>query len=454
MELRRPITRLLRSDSLASIILGAGGLAIAGRVVHLGTIIVLTSALGSTGYGAYALTIAWATMLTLFGALGIPEFVTRELAIDRSTGQVGISKRLRRRLYVIQAIPLLFAMALVALANVTGLALYVNDLDADHLWWIVAFLPLYGAIGLTAAVLRGANLIKTAVVVRDFIPSVTYLASLAVVPVRDPETALLLFMASQGVGLLVAFYYLSRIPHSETPPGDHWPQGTLKFLRMTLPFMWLSSAYFINQRADIIMLGSLATLTDVGIYQLSAQFSVLVLFPLQLLNSLVGPQVAEAFKLEQRSKIENLFLVISAIAFTAGLVATIAIAVLFTIFGNELLSSEFHGALEVFGILAVGLLCNLAVGPVGMFLSMARHEKIVVNAMFYSAIANIIFNFIFIQMIGVYGAALATSISMVIWNIILVIECRKRIGIPFPHVLAIRKISALRNRGRADDNQY
>lgn len=454
MALRGPVSRFLQNNPVLTLFIGAGGIAIAGRVIHLGTIVILVSALGSQGYGAYALTLAWATMLMLLGSFGIPEFVTRELAIDRASGQIGISKKFLRYLYIMQSIPLLIVIGLLVVANSLNLADNISELDSTYLWWIVAFLPIHAVIGLNAAILRGANFIKTAVFSRDLIPSITLLSSLVLTSVTDPMSALWLYMLSQVIGMLVAFYSISRIPKIDTEPGEHWPTSTQSFLQMALPFMWLSSVYFINQRADIIMLGGLATLEEVGIYQLSAQFSVLLLFPLQLMNSLAGPQIAEAFKINDRLKIEKLSLTIASIAFFAAFLSSVAIVGFFILLGDEFLSPDFRNALPVFLILAVGGLCNVAIGPVGMFLSMARHEKVVVRAMFYSAGVNIILNFFLIRLMGLYGAAVATSLSMIVWNVNLSIQSRRLLELPVAHVLAIRRLSAMFKRGNGSDNQF
>lgn len=452
MELRGPVRRFFEKNPVVMLFLGAGGIAIAGRVINLGAIAILVSALGSEGYGAYALTLAWATMLMLLGSFGVPEFVTRELAIDRASGQIGISNRFLRYLYYMQGIPLLSVIALLVLANSISLGESISQLGPDYIWWIVAFLPIHAIIGLNAAILRGANLIKTAVLSRDLIPSAALLASLAVMPVSDPMSALWLYMLSQGVGMLVAFFSINRIPKIDTESGENWPAGTRQFLQMALPFLWLSSVYFINQRADIIMLGGLATLEEVGVYQLSVQFSVFLLFPLQLMNSLAAPRIAEAFKINDKKNIEKLSITIASIAFLAAFSGAALIVCVFIFFGRDLLSPEFGDALPVFLILAVGGLCNVAIGPVGMFLSMARHEQVVVRAMFYSATVNIVLNLFLIRLMGMYGAAIATSISMIVWNVILSTQSRDLLGLPVAHVLAIRRLSAMFKRGSASDN--
>ena len=42
---------------------------------------------------------------------------------------------------------------------------------------------------------------------------------------------------------------------------------------------------------------------------------------------------------------------------------------------------------------------------------------------------NIILNLVLVPRFGIVGAALATTISMVVWNVLLVIAVRKKLGV-------------------------
>jgi len=80
---------------------------------------------------------------------------------------------------------------------------------------------------------------------------------------------------------------------------------------------------------------------------------------------------------------------------------------------------------------------NLAVGPVALTLVMVGHEKITTIGVVCGAILNIILNFAFIPKWGIEGAAAATSISTIVWNVILVIWLYKKSGI---HTTVLGKI--------------
>ena len=59
---------------------------------------------------------------------------------------------------------------------------------------------------------------------------------------------------------------------------------------------------------------------------------------------------------------------------------------------------------------------------------MTEKERVVQKIVFTSAAINIILSLLFFQEFGTYGVALATTISIIIWNIWSMIEIKKHLG--------------------------
>ena len=85
-----------------------------------------------------------------------------------------------------------------------------------------------------------------------------------------------------------------------------------------------------------------------------------------------------------------------------------------SIFGNE-----YEGSLRPLILLSIGQLINAIMGPVGFLLSMTGNEKIVTQIFGLTACLNILMNLLFIPLFGIQGAAVATMISVIIWNVVL-----------------------------------
>jgi O-antigen/teichoic acid export membrane protein len=80
-------------------------------------------------------------------------------------------------------------------------------------------------------------------------------------------------------------------------------------------------------------------------------------------------------------------------------------------------------------ILLVGQLVNSAAGSVGALLNMTRYEMETAKGMAVAAGVNVVLNFALIPVWGTIGAALATAVSLVTWNVLLWWSVRKRLGI-------------------------
>jgi O-antigen/teichoic acid export membrane protein len=94
-----------------------------------------------------------------------------------------------------------------------------------------------------------------------------------------------------------------------------------------------------------------------------------------------------------------------------------AIIALFPEFITGMFGEEYKvGAMEMI-VLAAGQLVNSLCGPNMTILTMTGKERNAQSIMMVAAGANVVLNFTLIPNYGIMGAAIATSVSMAIWNI-------------------------------------
>ncbi|MFO7971597.1 MAG: polysaccharide biosynthesis C-terminal domain-containing protein, partial [Desulfobacterales bacterium] len=80
-------------------------------------------------------------------------------------------------------------------------------------------------------------------------------------------------------------------------------------------------------------------------------------------------------------------------------------------------------------ILMAGQMVNSAAGSVAFLLNMTGHERDTAKGVACAAGINIVLNLILIPPLGINGAATATAVSMVVWNVLLWWMVRKRLRI-------------------------
>jgi O-antigen/teichoic acid export membrane protein len=101
------------------------------------------------------------------------------------------------------------------------------------------------------------------------------------------------------------------------------------------------------------------------------------------------------------------------------------------------LGTGFAAAAPALVALWIGQLANLACGPVAVLLTCHERERAVLAGVALGAAANVGLNALLIPPLGATGAAIATAASTALWNVVLVVAVRRRIGVD-PTVLGRR----------------
>jgi O-antigen/teichoic acid export membrane protein len=80
-------------------------------------------------------------------------------------------------------------------------------------------------------------------------------------------------------------------------------------------------------------------------------------------------------------------------------------------------------------ILSLGQLFNACMGSVGVIMSMIGLERFVARGITIATLINLLFNIILIFFWGITGASIATTASIIIWNILLALWLYRESGL-------------------------
>jgi O-antigen/teichoic acid export membrane protein len=180
------------------------------------------------------------------------------------------------------------------------------------------------------------------------------------------------------------------------------------------------------------MLGYYGPEVDVGLYRIVFKVATLVTFAQAALNTVVAPMIS-ALRNERDELYEMVDKVAQLNLFTAGSIFLIVLffgSSLIGIFGVESPSDAYPWLI----LLAIGQLTNAFAGPVMNILNMTGYEKSARNTMLVMAVLNIILNFLLIPQRGPAGAAVATTATMIGWNVwaaALVFKFHGVVAVPF-----------------------
>lgn len=92
-------------------------------------------------------------------------------------------------------------------------------------------------------------------------------------------------------------------------------------------------------------------------------------------------------------------------------------------------SSDFTRSATALGILSAAQLVNALTGPANSLLDMTGHQDDTLKAMIAGVLTNVALNALLIPRWEIASAAVATGISLIVWNHLLVVLARLRLGV-------------------------
>lgn len=400
-------------------------------VLGLLVAVLLARLLGAAGYGVYAFSFALVSLVSMPARAGLPPLVVRETARGQQSGDWSAVRGIWR-----WANSLALVLSLLIAAG-GGIGLWLGWAQGaalrQTLPWALALVPLMALVAIRSASLRGLRHVLAGVFPEQVLRPALFAGLLAVVLVwpevtLSPHEAMALMVLSSAVAFGVGAWLLHRYrPKELTVATPHYRHGA--WFAAAWPMGLTQGFHQINRHADVLLLGLLAAVVDVGVYRVAAQGALLVSLALTALGMVAAPFAAGLYAQGERHKLQKLARRTGQASLAFALPATLAFAVLGKWLLATLFGDEFVGAYWPLLILALGQLANAGFGPTGMLLNMTGFERDVTRAVAVAAGLNVALNLVLIPFFGVVGAAIATSTSLVFWNVWLWLVVRWRLGI-------------------------
>ena len=229
--------------------------------------------------------------------------------------------------------------------------------------------------------------------------------------------------------MIISFVFVGKNIGFRT--GDKKLKLTNKnLLKTTIPMLLSNSIFLIMSRTDILILTAFKTEADVGIYNTALKIASLTTVVLIAINTIAMPKFAELkdnpLKFKKFIKQTTFVIILTSLP-------VFLILVLFPNFFLQIFGHEFTAGKNVLIILSAGMFLGAFSGSTINILNMAGYEKIVYNILLFSAIMNITLNFILIPFYGIDGAAIATAVTTLFWNLAAVVVIYKKFKfLPYP----------------------
>ena len=392
--------------------------------------VVLARWMGKTEYGIYEYIMAWSLLLGIFAGLGLARTNLRLISEYRVKEDWGRLRGIFRGSWFI----VLVAGCLIALVG-TGILLLVdparNFTYTTPLLIGVWLIPLQGLVQLQLETSRALEDVTLAYAPYQIVwPVLILCGGLLLMDSDIPITSIP--MISLATGLLVIVILgqtwlvgdkINREYESAEPIYDY-----KEWFTIALVLLLQGSFIVILNQTDIVMIGNFLGPEQAGTYSAAVKTAMLISIILQTVNTVVAPAFVALYYQDDILGLQNVVSTVTAWIFWPSLI----LGILFMTFSHEILGlfgTDFLAVDWELKILVLGRVLDAVCGSVGCLMIMTGHQNQSVVIFGIAAAINLILNAVLIPLLGSLGAAIATTISLVMWNIALSILVMKYIGV-------------------------
>lgn len=233
----------------------------------------------------------------------------------------------------------------------------------------------------------------------------------------DERNPIYIHLATLLAGYLFTIYYLLKHFRFKVNPAEVVTNIPYKnLLLVSFPMLITYSSFALNNFADTFILKMHEPSNVVGVYNTCFNLAQLAAMVMVAINTSVQPKLSQLYhkgdltafkKLAQQS---SKLIVLTSIP--AYLLLTLGAKYILAIYGQE-----FVIGWKVLAVISLGQIVNSFCGPVAQILNVTGHQKKLTVIVFFASIINLALNLILIPKMGMMGSAIASLVSVSLWNI-------------------------------------
>ena len=427
---KEDLTRNTNVDN-AKIIAKGISISFVGRIAYNGLTylfsVVIARSIGASSFGLFSLVLAVVTLARLLSLAGLDRGALRYIARLRTVGNEKDELILVYQLFLIVAGSGLIVAIFIALFADPLASLYKqNSPDLAYLLRLFSpAIPISALLFLFTAVSDGQKRVEYGVITRETLqPLSNIILAFFIILVGGGLAGIVIgYSFSMGIALALQIFLLRDYFR------DIWSAIISVFdtslirevVSFSLPFLPLMFVRQVGNRLEVYLLGFLGSPEDVGIFGAAASTALLTTFGLQAVVSIYSAISAELHAKNNLAQLEYVLQLASRWSTAVSIPAIIVIVM----FNNDILNffgEEFSTGSTVLIVLAVGQLINAATGPVGITLNMAGYSRLGLVNNVMALILNVVVDWWLILKWGILGAAIGSTMVMIILNLAVMLE--------------------------------
>jgi O-antigen/teichoic acid export membrane protein len=396
---------------------------------------------GSEKYGVYVHVFNWISILTMLALNGQDDVVLSRLPKYKARNN------LMQAGAVIRHANIRVAMGGIVISGLFLLLIYlfpIPTLSEYRSYFLTGSLAIYLSAFLTINqnVLQSLNHIRLSQVIERLLKPFLFLVFISAAGWLSYYIDAGRLIGIAVINLALCAGVLAWLIIQKTKPCFH--NGTARYQggglrRQTFYFMSISLLQLLAGKIGMLMLPFFTVEKQIGILNISARFSDLIIYPFFLLHSVL-PQMFAVHHTSEQSYKQKLYAESTYII----LIISLPLLLLNVLAGPWLLGyfgAEFKTGYTALVLMSASNALFGIFGPANTILMMQGKEKLSAIALLVYVLLLTAFSRLLIPVYGITGAALAMLISNVIYNILLTVYAKNHTGVlsPFFNMPAKRR---------------
>ena len=382
--------------------------------------------------GAYFLVLAVVSLAAVFSQFGMNQTVVRLVAESMGAKNPGRARA---------AVRLVFQMGLIAAFLVAGILgvgggewlatrVFGSSLMAGVIGVAAGLIIVTSCRGLMAEAFRGFHDIRLATFFSGPASNIVLIFLLGLWWVLQYQSNLgqvlaLTFFSVATSAVIGGLLLRHRVNRLE---GDGQLQKG-EVLAVAWPLLITNLTFAALTQADLWIVGMFRPETDVAVYGAAMRLILLVVMPLQIVNAVVSPVIAEMHTQGKKRELERVLRTTTTLAGIPAFIVVVGFIFLGPIILGIVYGDFYRGGATVLALLSMGQLVNVWAGSCGLTLMMSGHERTLMKITIFSGILNVSGAMLAVQHFGLAGVASVAASAMILQNVFMLFLAKRNVGI-------------------------
>lgn len=407
--------------------------------------IIIARYFGPEVYGLFSLALMVSGWFIAISALGFSEGLLRFIPIYRGRKEgAKIRYLFKFSLITLSVTSILSGLLLFFLSDFISTTFFHNIALSIYLKIFSLLVPATGICYSFLAAIRAHEEISWYSFIYNIAQNVIKLAALCIFIVLGLNSNAVSLSYVAGIfGMLILCYFvckykISHIFKTHNLPHDERKLVKREVMAYSIPILFFGIISTIFYWIDSFSIGFYKGAFEVGLYNVAVPIAILLSAAPELFMQLFFPMITRQYAKKKIKLIEQLskqvakwILIVNLPVFAIMIVFPGAIIHL--LFGYQYLAAE-----NALRILSIGTLISSIFITSNQLISMIGKSKLILMNISIAAVINLVLNSIFVPMkkigfiensMGLNGAALATLISLIIFNLLFMVQTYKYLKI-------------------------